>query len=76
AFECERLKGCLEQNGLSVKISDNAGTSYCNELYWNGLRYILEKKLDTKMVFLHVPFEKNISDMDGFREKLFEKGEA
>ena len=44
-FEYERLKCCLEQNGLPVKISDNAGTSYCNELYWNGLRYILEKKL-------------------------------
>ncbi|MBP3595642.1 MAG: hypothetical protein J6J44_14065 [Lachnospiraceae bacterium] len=70
AFECERLKGCLEQNGLSVKISDNAGTSYCNELYWNGLRYILEKKLDTRMVFLHVPFEKNISNLKHFVEEM------
>ena len=71
AFECERLKRCLEQNGLPVKISDNAGTSYCNELYWNGLRYILEKKLDTQMVFLHVPFEKNILDLTLFEEILF-----
>ena len=70
AFECERLKICLEQNGLSVKISDNAGTSYCNELYWNGLQYILEKNLDTKMVFLHVPFEKNISNMKHFVEEM------
>ena len=52
AFNCERLKRCLEQSGLLVKISDNAGTSYCNELYRNGLRYILEKKPDTQMVFL------------------------
>lgn len=71
AFNCERLKRCLEQSGLLVKISDNAGTSYCNELYRNGLRYILEKKPDTQMVFLHVPFEKNILDVDGFRKKLF-----
>ena len=70
-FEYERLKCCLEQNGLPVKISDNAGTSYCNELYWNGLRYILEKKLDTQMVFLHVPFEKNILDLTLFEEILF-----
>ena len=75
AFECERLKRRLESNGLPVKISDNAGISYCNELYWNGLRYILEKNLDTKMVFLHVPFEKNISNMDEFRNKLFGEGE-
>lgn len=66
AFECERLKRCLEQSGLHVKISDNAGTSYCNELYWNGLRYILEMKLGTQMVFLHVPFEKNILDLKQF----------
>ena len=69
-FEYERLKCCLEQNGLLVKISDNAGTSYCNELYWNGMRYILEKKLDTRMVFLHVPFEKNISKITLFEEAL------
>ena len=70
AFECERLKICLEQNGLSVKISDNAGTSYCNELYWNGLRYILERELDTQMVFIHVPFEKNISNLKHFVEEM------
>lgn len=70
AFEYERLKCYLEQNGLLVKISDNAGTSYCNELYWNGLRYILEKKLDTRMVFLHVPFEKNISNLKHFVEEM------
>ena len=70
AFECERLKRCLEQNGLHVKISDNAGTSYCNELYWNGLRYILERELDTQMVFIHVPFEKNISNLKHFVEEM------
>lgn len=70
SFDCERLKRCLEQNGLPVKISDSAGTSYCNELYWNGLRYILERKLDTQMVFIHVPFEKNISNLKYFVEEM------
>ena len=69
-FDCEKLKQRLEQNGLSAKLSDNAGTSFCNELYWNGLRYIEEEISDTQMVFLHVPFEKNISDVDEFRGKL------
>ena len=47
------------------------GNSYCNELYWNGLRYIKESQLDTKMVFIHVPYEKIISDVEVFRRKLY-----
>lgn len=70
-FDCEKVKCIFEQAGLSVKLSCNAGTSFCNELYWNGLRYIEENKRKTKMVFLHVPFEKNISDAEVFKQKLF-----
>ena len=70
-YACEKLKRILEQAGLSVKLSYNAGTSFCNELYWNGLKYMEENKLDTKMVFLHVPFEKNISKIEVFRQKLY-----
>ena len=71
AFDCAALKQGVEQSGLSVKISHNAGTSFCNELYWNGLQYLKDKKTDTQMVFVHVPFKKNISELDGFGEKLF-----
>lgn len=70
-FDCEKLKHNFEQKGLPAKLSHNAGMSFCNELYWNGLRYIAENELDTQMVFVHVPFEKNITDVDVFREKLF-----
>ena len=70
-FDCVKLKDMFEQSGLCVKLSDNAGTSFCNELYWNGLRYIEECQLDTKMVFLHVPFEKNISDVEEFRRNIY-----
>ena len=71
AFGCEKLKYMFEQAGLQAKLSDNAGTSFCNELYWNGLRYLEENKSGTKMVFIHVPFEKNISDVDEFRRMMF-----
>jgi len=70
AFDCEKLKHNLEQTGLPAKISANAGTSFCNELYWNGLRYIEGNKLDTRMVFVHIPFEKNISDVERFWKQL------
>ena len=71
SFNYEKLKSMLEQAGLPAKLSDNAGTSFCNELYWNGLRYLKESKSATKMVFIHVPFEKNISDIDEFGHKLW-----
>jgi len=70
-FDCEGLKKWLEQNGLLSKISHNAGTSFCNELYWNGMKYLRDNNLDTQMVFMHVPFEKNTLDANLFGEKLF-----
>lgn len=71
-FDCERLKMLFEQNGISAKLSHNAGTSFCNRLYWNGLKYIAEHALETRMVFVHVPFANNISDINAFKRQIFE----
>lgn len=82
AFDCERLRLLFEQNGISAMLSHNAGTSFCNRLYWNGLKYIEDSGLETKMVFFHVPFIKNISEFKLFQErilnilKLLERGES
>lgn len=70
-FDCEKLKQSFELNGISSKISNNAGTSFCNQLYLNCLSYIFQNNLETKMVFVHVPFKKNITDLGSFRKKLF-----
>lgn len=56
--------------GLKTKISNNAGTSFCNHLYYHGLKHIFEKKLNSEIVFLHIPFEKNITDIDAFFKKI------
>ena len=64
------MQSC-KNNGLVSKISKNCGTSYCNQLYLNGLNYILQNDMDTKMVFIHIPFEKNITKYDNFRERIF-----
>ncbi len=69
-FECERLRMLLEENGIAGKLSQNAGTSFCNRLYWNGLKYIEDNGLETKMVFVHVPFVKNIGDVELFRKRI------
>lgn len=69
-FEYTKLKSALESNNIPVRISGNAGTSFCNALYWNGLRYIYSECLDTKMIFLHIPFCKNITDSEWFFSRI------
>lgn len=63
-FDCEYFQGMLLQNGITARLSQNAGTSYCNSIYWNGMSYLAEHGLHTRMVFLHVPFRKNIGAME------------
>ncbi len=55
-----------------VKLSKNAGTSFCNNLYFNILNYIEENDLKTKILFIHIPMLKNISDFYRF-SKVIEK---
>ena len=47
-----------------VTISNDAGNYLCNNLYYHGLKYIYENKLETKMIFIHIPKINNISDID------------
>ena len=60
----------FKQSQIISKISHNGGTSFCNELYLNGLKYIFQKNLDTKMFFLHIPFSKNIDDFNSFSKQI------
>ena len=69
-LEYDKLKTVFENNKLSVHISNNAGTSFCNALYWNGLNYIYNKGIDTKMIFIHIPFCKNITDSEWFYHRI------
>ena len=71
-FDCEGLNHLLKQNGMVSQISHNAGTSYCNQLYFNVMKEIFQKGLDTKMVFIHIPYVKNISDFGSFRKQIFD----
>lgn len=69
-FDCVQLQKLFESNGITAKISHNAGTSYCNCLYYNGLNYIHQNNLKTKTVFIHIPFSKNIDNSDLFFTKI------
>lgn len=69
-FDCEQLQDLFESNDIKSKISHNAGTSYCNCLYYNGLLYIQNNHLKTRMIFIHIPFLENIDDTDCFFTKV------
>ena len=69
-FDIESFKEKLEQQNVSYSESQNPGTSYCNLIYWNGLNYIEDNNLSCKFLFIHIPFEKNISNISELREKL------
>ena len=65
-IDVEKFQCAFEKVDFDVCISYNAGTSYCNHLYANGLKYLEEKGNKAKMVFIHVPFEKNMSDLGAY----------
>ena len=69
-FDTNRLTAVLSRHDFSVRVSSNAGTSFCNHIYACGLKHISENHYDAKMVFIHVPFEKNISDFEDYSDRL------
>ncbi len=45
----------LNSNGISNFVSNSAGNYLCNNIYYEGLKYINENKLNIKMIFIHIP---------------------
>lgn len=57
------LKNKLDRNFKTI-ISDDAGTYFCNNIYFHGLKYIEDNKLSTNMIFIHIPMLNNISNIE------------
>ena len=58
------------RKGYEVIISNDAGNYLCNNIYYNVLKYIIENKLKTKMIFIHIPNKEKITDIEKL-SKLF-----
>lgn len=69
-FDCEKLLDSFCRQQTDARISCNAGTSFCNRLYWNVLEHIRKNGLDVKMVFVHIPMRKNITDFGEFGRRV------
>lgn len=63
-YEYNNLKRALNDAGLTVNISNNAGNYLCNHIFYVGLKFIHINKLNTKMIFIHIPSIKNINNID------------
>ena len=57
-----------------VIISNDAGNYLCNNIYYNGLQYIIENKLKTKMIFIHIPNKEKITDIERLSKMFSIKG--
>ncbi len=57
-------------NRFKIIISDDAGNYLCNNIYFNGLKYIDDNNLKTDMIFIHIPKINNISSIEDL-SKIF-----
>lgn len=71
-FDIDRLVCAFKNAGIPVRLSENAGTSFCNHIYAEGLKYMTEREQETNMVFLHIPFEKNIMNFNDYSGRLIQ----
>ena len=63
-FNYSKIKEDIENTGFKVYISEDAGNFLCNNLYYQGLKYIKENNVNCKMIFIHIPKIENISNID------------
>lgn len=54
-FPYRKLQKYLADRGIEVRISENAGKFLCNNIYYEGLKYLKHHAPRTKMLFIHTP---------------------
>lgn len=69
-FDYSKLKEKLEKNNYKTDVSRDAENYYCNNIFFNGLKYIKENDLKCKMIFIHIPFIDKIGNIEDL-SKLF-----
>lgn len=63
-FNYSKIKEDIEKTGFKVYISEDAGNFLCNNLYYNGLKFIKENNINCKMIFIHIPKIEDISNIE------------
>ena len=55
SFPYKKLISFMKGNNIEYVISKNAGNYLCNNIYYEGMKYIKDNSLDIKMIFIHIP---------------------
>lgn len=55
SFPYKKLISFMKENNIEYSISKNAGNYLCNNIYYEGMKYIKDNSLDIKMIFIHIP---------------------
>ena len=63
-FSIKEMEKLFKENNINFLVSKNAGNYLCNNIYYEGLKYIKENDLKTKMIFIHVPSANQNYDLD------------
>ena len=71
-FPINKIKKLFDDNNINYLVSVNAGNYLCNNIYYEGLKYIIENKLDTKMIFIHIPSINQDFDFDKLAKVISE----
>ena len=66
-----KLARLFGEQGIPARQSNHAGTSFCNALYFNGLRFVEEHECSIGVVFVHIPFLKNMSCPGSFAKRFW-----
>ena len=69
-FDYLQLKEKLEKSNYKTEVSRDAGNYFCNNIFFNGLKYIKENNMKCKMIFIHIPFIDKIGNIEDL-SKLF-----
>lgn len=54
-FPYKRFTLYLTSNKINFSLSNDAGNYLCNNIYYEGMKYIQEISSSIKMIFVHVP---------------------
>lgn len=69
-FDLKNFEKELETNNIPYAESHRPGTSFCNLLYWNGLKFIKENNLNCRLLFIHLPFLENMGNVEELKKGL------
>lgn len=69
-FDLKSFEMELEKNNIPYSESSRPGTSFCNLLYWNGLKFIKENNLGCRLLFIHIPFLENMEKLEELKKVL------